>query len=96
MAATNNIDASPPAVIPTIASVPPSNQTTPHREIVQEPASCAENSSNRKAGPRRVQLITLSTTPQNVGATNTTQQKTSDTSTSNSSPASTADTIVIL
>ena len=96
MAATN-IDISPPA-IPSIASVPSSNQTTPHREIAQE-ASCAENSSNRKAGPRRVQLITLSTTPQNPAAAvaaTTAQQKTSDAGTGNSLPASTTDTIVIL
>ena len=65
-------------------------------------ASSPDNSSsNRKPGPRRVQLITLSTTPQSTAATTTntgdattpTQHNTCDT---NVAPASTNDSIVIL
>lgn len=92
MVATN-IDVSPSAM-PTVVSMPSNNQTTPHREIAQV-ASPAENSSNKKTGPRRVQLITLSTTPHNVAVT-ATQQKTSNNDTVDSSPASATDTIVIL
>ena len=99
MAATN-IDFSPP-IAHTPVSTPSSNQTTPRREVSQV-APSAENSldgANRKPGPRRVQLITLSTTPQSVSTPpppTTTQHNTSGTGPATSTPTSNTDTVVIL
>ena len=105
---STNMNVSPPTVH-TPVSVPSSNQTTPHREVSQV-VSHADNSldgPSRKPGPRRVQLITLSTTPQCVTAAAatttttttttsnaTTQDNTSDTSTVTS--ATTANDVIIL
>jgi len=78
-----------PPTVHNVVSVPSNNQTTPHRENTQV-TSLAENSSeglNRKSGPRRVQLITLSTIPQGIASSTATstntaaQQDTSNTST---------------
>ena len=100
--ASTNMDISPPTVH-TPVSAPSSNQTTPHREVTQEKSS-TDNSSDeltRKPGPRRVQLITLSTTPQSVAAAATdnvtTQDNTtaSDTSTITSAPTSANDVIIL-
>lgn len=104
-ATLTNMDVSPPAVH-TPTSVPSSSQTTPHREVIQ--VKSTDNSSdelNSKSRPRRVQLITLSTTPQSVAAaatatTNnaTTQDNTiaSDTSTITSVLTSAANDVIIL
>ena len=105
-AALTNTDVSPPAVH-TPASVPSSTQTTPHREVTQVKSSTNDSSDglNRKPGPRRVQLITLSTTPQSVPAAATatsnnatTQDNTiaSDTSIITSAPTSVASDVIIL
>ena len=73
----NNTEVSPevsPPTVHNVVSVPPSdNQTTPHRENTQV-TSLAMNCSeelNRKPGPRRVQLITLSTIPQGIASSST-------------------------
>ena len=88
----NNAEVSPtisPPTVHNVVSVPSNNQTTPLRENTQI-TSLAENSSeglNRKSGPRRVQLITLSTIPQGIASSTATstntaaQQDASNTST---------------
>jgi len=90
--APTNIDVTPPAM----DTMPLSNQTTPHRGSAQVTSTTENftNGSSRKPGPRRVQLITLSTTPKSVAtATATTSHDTSD---SSGKLVPTTDTIVIL
>ena len=99
--ASTNIDVSPPSVYTAVA-MPSNNQTTPSREVAQvaSPAESSSDGLNRKPGPRRVQLITLSTTPQGIAAattaTATTQHNTSDTSTITNTPTSCANDVIIL
>lgn len=97
---TTNIDVSPP-VIHTAVDMPSTNPTTPHRETPQVASSSSSSSDglNRKPGPRRVQLITLSTTPQSVAAANVntaTSTTTITTTTITTNTTSTSDSIVIL
>ena len=93
--ASTNMDVSPP-IVHTPVSVPSSNQTTPHREVTQviTPADNSSDGPNQKPGPRRVQLITLSTTPQCVVAAAATTTTQDDTSTITSAPTSTANIIL--
>lgn len=96
---TTNIDVSPP-VIHTAVDMPSTNPTTPHRETPQVASSSSSSDGlNRKPGPRRVQLITLSTTPQSVAAANVntaTSTTTITTTTITTNTTSTSDSIVIL
>lgn len=78
VAPTTNIDVSPPAM-DTAVGMLSSNQTTPHRESVQVASTGTDGSNRRPGGPRRVQLITLSTTPKGVATVTTPSDTTSNT-----------------